>query len=58
MSPIIDGPKSTVLILFGPPMIDLVLSLISWHAIAPSGCDQGAHEYCEGDAKEDFAAYH
>jgi hypothetical protein len=34
------------------------LSLIGRHALAPGGCDQSAHKYREGDAKENFAAYH
>jgi hypothetical protein len=35
----------------------LVLSPIGPHAIA-AGCDQGADEHGEGDAKKNFAAYH
>jgi hypothetical protein len=34
-----------------------ILSPIGPHAIA-AGCDQGAGEHGEGDAKENFAAYH
>jgi hypothetical protein len=35
----------------------LVLSPIGPQAIA-AGCDQGANEHREGDAKENFDAYH